>query len=70
VGRGDQDGDAHLPGSNFLDYSTYLTEFVILGNLAVRSGKKIVWNSKACKVKNLSGAWSAMKYVKHSYRKF
>jgi predicted dehydrogenase len=65
-----QKGDPHHPGSNFLDYSTYLAEFVILGNLAVRSGKKVVWNSKDCKVKNLLGAMSAMKYVKHSYRKF
>ncbi|HNY26823.1 MAG TPA: Gfo/Idh/MocA family oxidoreductase [Candidatus Sumerlaeota bacterium] len=60
-------GDPHLPGSNILDYASYLSEFVVLGNLAIRTKKKIVWNSKECTVKN---APEAMQYVKKTYRKF
>jgi hypothetical protein len=51
-----------------MDSSAYLSEFVILGNLAIRTGKKIVWNSKECKVKN--DVPEAMPYVKKSYRSF
>ena len=39
------------PLSSF-DYSGQLTEMVLLGNLAVRLGKKIEWDSDALKAKN------------------
>lgn len=32
--------------SNFIDYASYLTEIVLLGNLAIRLGRKIVWSAK------------------------
>jgi hypothetical protein len=34
------------PTSNFPDYSGPLTEVVLLGNLAVWSGKKVEWDAK------------------------
>ena len=51
-------GDCHLewltaikgglaPGSNIIDYSADLTEFVSLGNLALRAGKTIQWDAAA-----------------------
>jgi predicted dehydrogenase len=54
------------PSSNF-DYSAPLTEFVSLGNLAIRSGKTIQWDAKAMKVTNVP---EANKFIKRpSYRK-
>ena len=53
------------PVSNF-DYSAALTEFVLLGNLAVRSQQAIVWDKDAMKVTNVE---SANQFVKRaSYR--
>jgi hypothetical protein len=37
--------------SNF-DYSGPLTEMILLGNVALRSGKKIEWNAKKLKITN------------------
>jgi predicted dehydrogenase len=34
-----------VPGSNIVDHSAGLTEFVLLGNLALRTGKPIHWDS-------------------------
>ncbi len=54
------------PSSNF-DYSAPLTEFVSLGNLAIRSGETIQWDEKAMKVTNVP---AANRYIKRpSYRK-
>ncbi|MDB6053368.1 MAG: putative dehydrogenase [Verrucomicrobiales bacterium] len=39
-------------GSNFPDYAGPFTEMVLLGNLAVRSGKKIEWDAKNLKSTN------------------
>jgi predicted dehydrogenase len=39
------------PGSNF-EYSVPLSEMVLLGVVAVRTGKKIVWDAKAGKISN------------------
>lgn len=39
------------PGSNF-DYSVPLSEMVLLGVLAVRSGKKIQWDARAGRITN------------------
>lgn len=40
-----------MPGSNF-EYSVPLSEMVLLGVLAVRSGKRIDWDAKAGKITN------------------
>jgi predicted dehydrogenase len=40
-----------MPGSNF-EYSVPLSEMVLLGVLAVRTGKKIEWDAKSGKVTN------------------
>jgi predicted dehydrogenase len=41
-------GDPTPPLSNF-DYASRLTEAVLLGNVAVRTGKKITWDAQAMK---------------------
>lgn len=43
------------PGANF-EYASQLTEVVLLGNLAIRLGKPIEWDSKNLKVKGLPEA--------------
>jgi predicted dehydrogenase len=43
-------GDGPMPGSNF-DYAVPLTELVLLGALAQRTGRTIEWDAKAMKVK-------------------
>lgn len=43
------------PSSNF-DYAGPLTEFVLLGNLAIRSGKPIQWDREQGRVTNLDAA--------------
>jgi predicted dehydrogenase len=51
-------------GSNF-DYSSRLTESVLLGNIAIRARRRIEWDSAAMKVTNLA---SANQLVATSYR--
>ena len=41
-----------MPSSNF-DYSAPLTEFVLLGNLAIRAQQTVQWNKSAMKVTNV-----------------
>jgi predicted dehydrogenase len=53
------------PLSSF-DYSSRLTEMVLLGNLAVRLGKKIEWDTVALKAKN---APEADVLIRRPYRK-
>ena len=48
------------------DHAGPLTEMVLLGNLAVRTGRKVEWDYKNAKVKNDR---DAQKYVKREYRK-
>jgi predicted dehydrogenase len=48
------------------DYSGTLTEAVLLGNVAYRSGKKIEWDAKALKATN---APEAQQFVHKEYRK-
>jgi len=55
------------PGSNFVDHSGPLTEMVSLGNLAIRTGKKIEWDSKLMRCKNLP---EADKLVRLAHRVF
>lgn len=51
--------------SNF-DYSGPLTEAVLLGDVALRAGRKILWDSKNLKVTNLP---AANQYLRTEYRK-
>ncbi len=53
------------PLSSF-DYSSRLTEMVLLGNLAVRLGKKIEWDTVGLKARN---APEAEALIRRSYRK-
>ena len=53
------------PLSSF-DYSSRLTEMVLLGNLAVRLGKKIEWDSAGLKARN---APEADAVIRRPYRK-
>lgn len=54
------------PTSCNFDYSGALSETVLLGNIAYRSGKKLEWDSAAMKITN---APEAMKYIEREYRK-
>lgn len=53
------------PGANF-EYSSKLTEVVLLGNLAIRLGRPIEWDSRRMKVK---GVPEADALIKRAYRK-
>jgi predicted dehydrogenase len=46
-------GEGPKPVSNFVDHAGPLTEMVLVGNLAVRLGKKIDWNMKAMEARGL-----------------
>ena len=48
------------------DYSGPFTEIVLLGNLAVRLGKRIEWDAKALKATN---APEADELIRRKYRK-
>jgi hypothetical protein len=54
----------HLAFSNF-DYSGVLTEAILLGNIAMRAGKKLEWDGENLKAKNCP---EADKYIKLGYR--
>ena len=51
--------------SNFPDYAGPLTEFVLLGNVAMRAQEKIEWDAENCRASNSE---KANKYVKREYR--
>ena len=51
--------------SNF-DYAGRLTEFVLLGNVALRVGKKIEWDAKKMRAKNCP---EVDQYIRREYRK-
>ena len=53
-------------GSNFTDFAGPLTEVVLLGNLAVRSGRKLQWDGRNLKATNCP---EADKYIRRPYRK-
>lgn len=57
-------GDGPKAGSNF-DYSGPLTEAVLLGNLAIRSGRRLNWDGEALRVTNFEPANA---YVRRPYR--
>jgi predicted dehydrogenase len=52
--------------SNFVDYSGPLTEIVLLGNVAVRAGRRIVWDSAKLQAVD---APNAAQYIRRQYRK-
>ncbi len=47
-------GDIPKCGSNFIDYAVPLTEMVLLGTIAIRSGKKVEYNPKTMSFKDKS----------------
>ncbi len=51
--------------SNF-DYAALLTETILLGNLAMRVGKKVEWDGDNMKSTNCP---EAEQYVRREYRK-
>jgi hypothetical protein len=51
--------------SNF-DYAATLTETILLGNVAIRAGKKLEWDGANLKVSNCP---EAADYIKREYRK-
>jgi hypothetical protein len=51
--------------SNF-DYSGPFTEVVLLGNVAIRAGKRINWNSEQLRARNLP---EADQFIRREYRK-
>ena len=52
-------------GSNF-DYAGPLSEMVLLGNIAILTGKKLLWDSEAMKITNVP---EANEYLHREYRK-
>ena len=53
------------PGSSFCGDATALTEMVLLGNLALQTGKPILWDSENLKARGLP---EADKFIKPEYR--
>ncbi len=58
-------GQGPAPGSNFVDHAVDLTEFCLLGNLAIRAGQPIQWDSARMICSNLP---SADRFVRKAYR--
>jgi predicted dehydrogenase len=62
--RAMRSGEPKIAMSNF-DYAGALTEFILLGNVAMRCGKKLEWNGVELKATNCP---EAAQYVKREYR--
>ena len=58
-------GEGPAPGSNFVDHAVDLTEFCLLGNVAIRAGQRIEWDSANLTCTNLP---AADRFVRKSYR--
>jgi hypothetical protein len=58
-------GEGPKPISNFSDQAAPLTEMVLAGNLAVRLGRRIDWNSASLEAR---GLLEAQALIKRSYR--
>ena len=54
------------PGYSDFDIAAYLTEIILLGCVALRTGKKLEWDGPGMKAKN---APESAQYVKRQYRK-
>jgi predicted dehydrogenase len=52
--------------SNFVDYASQLTETILLGNVAIRVGKRIDWDPVNLRARDLS---AADQYIHREYRK-
>jgi len=52
--------------ANFVDYAGPLTEIVLLGNVAIRAGKRIVWDSEKLQAIDLPAANA---FIRRDYRK-
>jgi hypothetical protein len=52
--------------SNFVDYAGPFTEAVLLGNVALRVGARIEWDSRNLRVTNNQ---DANRYVRREYRR-
>ncbi|GAF97172.1 unnamed protein product, partial [marine sediment metagenome] len=53
------------PAGSAFDYAGPLTEVVLLGNLAIRTGEKLYWDGPNMKCTNVP---RANEYVHHQYR--
>jgi predicted dehydrogenase len=53
-------------GSDFADYGGHLAEVVLLGNVAIRAGRKLEWDGENLKATNCP---AADQYIRRSYRK-
>jgi len=53
-------------GSDFALYGGHLAELVLLGNVAIRAGKKLEWDGAALKAKNCP---EADRFIRRRYRK-
>lgn len=53
------------PGSNFVDHAGILTEAVLLGNVALRAGKRIEWDGPGLRVTNDQ---ASNKFLNREYR--
>ncbi len=58
-------GEGPAPGSNFVDHAVDLTEFCLLGNVAIRSGQPIEWDAARMTCSNLP---AADRFVRKAYR--
>jgi hypothetical protein len=58
-------GENITPMSNFVDYAVYLTEIVLLGNLAIRLGGRVEWDAATAKVR---GRPEAEPLIRRPYR--
>ncbi|MGD7653652.1 MAG: Gfo/Idh/MocA family oxidoreductase [Verrucomicrobiales bacterium] len=58
-------GEGPKPVSNFEDHAGPLTEMVLAGNLAVRSGKRIDWDSGKLEARGMS---DLKRWIKREYR--
>jgi predicted dehydrogenase len=54
------------PMTNFVDYSSLLTEIVLLGNVAIRTGQRVTWDSEKLQAIDLP---AAAQYIRRTYRK-
>jgi hypothetical protein len=52
-------------GANFVDHAGLLTEVCLLGNVALRAGKKLAWDGPAMKVTNDQ---QANQFLRRQYR--
>jgi hypothetical protein len=52
--------------SNFVDYASALTEMILLGNVAMRVGKRLTWNSEKLQCTDCE---AANQYIRREYRK-